>query len=460
MAGAISLEVLEDLVSPLCQKYDFARALFIETEGLTVSSNLNQTFVEPLSAQRGVVISILKDGLMYEGSSVVHGPRDISRTVRELEKTVQASNHKGSIKLIPEQPLRINAGGRLPDPMSEAEKAAFAKKVAQDIKSRNPMVAMASARYKQTNIRELYVSAKKSLEQFLPRFEAIYSAVLKDDRTNSTAQIYDGFSQRGSWELAADNLDLIDSMLADGEKILGAPRLEPGQYDCIFSPSLSGMLAHEAFGHGTEADTMQKGRARGTDYLGKYVASEKVRLYDSPDLKQAAASYFFDHEGFPASETRIVENGILTQAMTDHISASRMGYARSPNGRRENFDHKIYSRMTNTFFMAGDDSAEAMIASIENGFLVDRATNGMEDPKSWGIQLEALVARRIVAGKLTDQYFSPVIITGYVPDILQSISMVSRDFHINGLGMCGKGYKEWVKVTDGGPYLKLKARLA
>jgi TldD protein len=150
----------------------------------------------------------------------------------------------------------------------------------------------------------------------------------------------------------------------------------------------------------------------------------------------------------------------LTQAMTDHISASRMGYARSPNGRRENFDHKIYSRMTNTFFMAGDDSAEAMIASIENGFLVDRATNGMEDPKSWGIQLEALVARRIVAGKLTDQYFSPVIITGYVPDILQSISMVSRDFHINGLGMCGKGYKEWVKVTDGGPYLKLKARLA
>ena len=116
--------------------------------------------------------------------------------------------------------------------------------------------------------------------------------------------------------------------------------------------------------------------------------------------------------------------------------------------------------MTNTYFMPGEDKLEAMIASINEGFFVDRATNGMEDPKSWGIQLEALVARRISGGKLTDEYFSPVIVTGYVPEILQSISMISGDLHINGLGMCGKGYKEWVKVTDGGPYLRLKARLA
>ena len=28
-----------------------------------------------------------------------------------------------------------------------------------------------------------------------------------------------------------------------------------------------------------------------------------------------------------------------------------------------------------------------------------------------------------------------------------------------GNGGCGKGHKEWVKVADGGPYLKTKARL-
>jgi TldD protein len=84
----------------------------------------------------------------------------------------------------------------------------------------------------------------------------------------------------------------------------------------------------------------------------------------------------------------------------------------------------------------------------------------MEDPKGWGIQCEGSMAEEIRGGKLTGRVFSPVIVTGFVPDLLQSISAVSRDVAITGLGMCGKGHKEWVKVTDGGPYLRLKARVA
>jgi len=460
MQTTIDRRSLQDLIKPLAARYDFARALYIETNGSVVSSNLNQIFLEPLKVERGVVISILHRGILFEGSSVVHAMPDIKRTIRALERTVAESKSTGTLKLISE--TTANSAGSIVSvkEITDAEKAEFAGKVVHAIKERNKKVVMASARYKQTNTREIYVSGAKSLEQHLPRFEAVYSAVLKDDAANSTAQVYDGFSRKGSWELMADNLDLIDSMLIDGERILGAPRLNPGYYDCVFSPSLSGILAHEAFGHGTEADTMQKGRARGTAYLGKAVASPIVRLYDSPNLRDAAASFEFDHEGMPAAETRIVENGILTQAMTDHISASRLGYNRSPNGRRESFDHKIYSRMTNTYFMPGEHELEDMIKSIDDGFFIDRATNGMEDPKSWGIQLEALVARRIYQGQLTDTFFSPVIVTGFVPEILQSITMVSRDLEINGLGMCGKGYKEWVKVTDGGPYLKLRARLA
>jgi len=49
--------------------------------------------------------------------------------------------------------------------------------------------------------------------------------------------------------------------------------------------------------------------------------------------------------------------------------------------------------------------------------------------------------------------------TGYVPDLLGSISMLSPHREVFGSGGCGKGYKEWVKVSDGGPYLKTKARL-
>ena len=86
--------------------------------------------------------------------------------------------------------------------------------------------------------------------------------------------------------------------------------------------------------------------------------------------------------------------------------------------------------------------------------------NGMEDPKNWGIQCTAMKAREIKDGKLTGKVFSPATLTGYVPDVLESISMVSGEIEMNGSGYCGKGYKEWVKTSTGGSYLKFKGRLS
>lgn len=115
--------------------------------------------------------------------------------------------------------------------------------------------------------------------------------------------------------------------------------------------------------------------------------------------------------------------------------------------------------MTNTYFEAGTDSVEDMIASISYGFLLDNAMSGMEDPKNWGIQMMVNIAREIRDGKLTGKVFSPVVLTGYVPDLLKSITMMSDKEELCGSGFCGKGYKEWVKVSDGGPYIKAKIRL-
>jgi TldD protein len=115
--------------------------------------------------------------------------------------------------------------------------------------------------------------------------------------------------------------------------------------------------------------------------------------------------------------------------------------------------------MTNTFIEPGDASFEEMIASIDHGYYVCQCDNGMEDPKNWAIQCVAKYAVEIRDGKLTDNWFAPVIISGYVPDLLKSISMVSANHKIVGAGMCGKGYKEWVRVSDGGPCVKARAKL-
>ena len=115
--------------------------------------------------------------------------------------------------------------------------------------------------------------------------------------------------------------------------------------------------------------------------------------------------------------------------------------------------------MTNTIFMAGDDELADMIASIKHGYLLEGVQSGMEDPKNWGIQCMLTKGREIVDGVFTGKIVNPVIMTGYVPELLCSISMIGKDVAVYGSGYCGKGYKEYVKAVDGGPYIKAKARL-
>jgi len=252
---------------------------------------------------------------------------------------------------------------------------------------------------------------------------------------------------------------LRDKMLHTANKLTTAKPVVPGVYDVITDPSISGLIAHEAFGHGVEMDQFVKDRALAREYVGKYVASPICNMRDGAASVLSAASYFFDDDGVLAGDTQIIKDGILVTGISDLASATQLGTAPTGNGRRESSRRKAYSRMTNTFFEKGSDKLEDMIASIDHGYMLFETSNGMEDPKNWAIQCVAQYGIEIVDGKLTENYVSPVVISGYVPDLLKSISMVSDDFTVIGSGMCGKGYKEWVRVSDGGPALKVKVKL-
>ena len=206
-------------------------------------------------------------------------------------------------------------------------------------------------------------------------------------------------------------------------------------------------------------DMFVKERALAKQFVGKYVASPIVNMRDGAGAALSVASYFFDDDGVIAGDTQIIKDGILVAGISDLISASELGTVPTGNGRRESFRRKAYSRMTNTFFEKGTDKLEDMIASVKHGYMIFETNNGMEDPKNWAIQCVAEYGIEIVDGKLTDNWVSPVVMSGYVPDLLKSISMISDDFKVEGDGMCGKGHKEWVRVSDGGPALKVRVKL-
>jgi len=309
----------------------------------------------------------------------------------------------------------------------------------------------------------VYVDRTRQLHQQLHRVRQMCVGIFA--KGEHQAQLHAGREAIGGWEKLIDPLVVADEVVRDGPRILGAPRLpDPGEHVCVFDGHFAGIFAHEAFGHGTEQDLFLKDRSRGAEFLGKRVASDLVDMYDDPG-NGWAASYFFDDEGTLASSTHIVRAGILVAGLNDRHSQAELArrgqpVAKTANGRRESYDHKPYTRMTNTFFGPGTSSTAELIRGVRQGYHLTHPSNGMEDPKGWGIQLEGAMAEEIRDGRLTGRVFSPVVVTGSVPRLLQSVDGVGSEVVEASLGSCGKGYKEWVKVTDGGPALRLHAVIA
>ncbi len=457
--------LLQQLVEELEKTVPYAAAWAQDTSGERLWLDSREAHAEALERQRGVVLTVYTGRTFLEFAVNGIGTADfcprLSAGAETLVKTALAEG------ILSEGP-HIDPGAALeqtftvpvqipPAAVPLAEKMARLQEVRDDLQRREPRAVNIVAAYTHVRVAELFVNRRRCLAQELPRTQLVAQVVAREG--DHSARLHTGHCYQGGFEHAHLPEPQRERLLRDLGRILGAPRLPPGTYDCIFSPDFAGIFAHEAFGHGTEADLFLQRRSRGQHYLGKPVASPLVDLYDSPVRPGQAASYFFDHEGTLAQETKIIDRGILVRPLTNLPAALQYGLPRSANGRRESYSRKVYARMSNTYFGPGPHRFEDMVADIDHGFFLDHPSNGMEDPKGWGIQLEGLYAEEIRGGTLTGRVFSPVIVTGYVPDLLHSITMVGPEVMISGLGICGKGHKEWVKVSDGGPFLRLRARL-
>ena len=265
-------------------------------------------------------------------------------------------------------------------------------------------------------------------------------------------------SATGGWETLVFRDDELQATVDNAIALLGAERIEPGEYTVITAPGVTGTICHESFGHGVETDMFLKERAKAARFIEHPVGSPLVNIWDDPSCSGAFGSYFFDHEGMLAAPAQIVEDGIFRHGITDLYSATALGLSRTANGRRQDYSRKAYARMSNTFFASGTTPVADLFAQVDHGIYLERWSSGMEDPQGWGIQVTCHFGREIRNGKVTGRLFAPIGISGYVPDVLQSISAVGNDWLLDG-GGCGKGHKELVSVSSGGPHLLLKARL-
>lgn len=451
-------EYCKKLIAKLNDKYSYASILGVDSQGFNIRlDKFNTSISDSDECERGFVVKVY-DGKGYlEYSFNDLNADNIDEIAEKICNFEIKENKRVEAKMLEDEPMVKEFSRNDEKPMTIEEIISSLSKVKDECLARDEHIINAAAIYDGFTITKMFITKNKDLEQQYHWCNSYINVVSRRESTIKAARYVAGSvnTKDAVEELTSKIAETCDLSIA----LLDSLQIIPGEYDVITDPSITGLIAHEAFGHGVELDMVVKNRAKSKDYMNEYVASSIVSMHDGALAGLSVASYFFDDDGVLAHDTEIIRDGVLVAGMSDALSAMQLNQEPTGNGRRQSFTHKAYTRMTNTFFVPGTDKVEDMIKSIDYGFYLCDTNNGMEDPKNWQIQCVCEYAREIKDGKFTGRIFSPVILSGYVLDLLKSITMVSDAFKLEGSGFCGKGYKEWVRVSDGGPHLKARVKL-
>jgi TldD protein len=232
--------------------------------------------------------------------------------------------------------------------------------------------------------------------------------------------------------------------------LFDARRPPEGEMPVILAAGTSGVLLHEAVGHGFEADFNRAGSSAYSDMLGRKVAAPLVTLVDQASLPGERGALNYDDEGNTAGRTVLVENGVARSYLHDTISAAQYGVKPTGSGRRQSFRFAPMPRMSCTFLEAGPHSREEIIAAVDRGIIAETFTTGQVQlgagDYTFNVKNGWLVERGRVTAPVRD-----IILAGNGPELLQRITMVADDARLDAGGWtCGKN-GQYVPVSQGMP---------
>ncbi|MGE0398970.1 MAG: TldD/PmbA family protein [Kofleriaceae bacterium] len=238
--------------------------------------------------------------------------------------------------------------------------------------------------------------------------------------------------------------------------MLDAREAPAGEMPVVLGPGDSGILLHEAVGHGLEADFNRKETSNYSGQIGKNVASPLCTVVDDGTIVNSRGAINVDDEGYVGQSNTLIENGVLVGYMHDRLSAKHFGIKPTGNGRRESFRSMPLPRMTNTSLLGGKDNPEDIIKSVKKGIYAKRFSGGQVNISNGDFLFSLTESYLIEDGKLTAP-LKGVNLIGNGPEVLRRVDMLGSDFELSdGIWTCGKDGQS-VPVNVGTPTVRISS---
>ena len=404
------------------------------------------------SEKGGAVRAKIKGGWSFVSFNDIDKLKDYLRLAVDEASLIK----KGKIKLAPVPPLDKKVSIQVqkdPDKISLEEKHLLCSRYNQILLS-SKEIQTSDLKYADIRTIKYFLNSEGTYIE-TERIDTVLGMTAIARRGDNIQSAHEGIGGVGGYELVEGKEKEAEKAVHRAKDLLDAEPATGGRYTVIVDPKLSGVFAHEAFGHLSEADFLyENSRMQKIMRLGRIFGSSQLNIIDEPKIKGEGGYYLYDDEGVEAQRTYLIKEGKLVGRLHSRETAARMGEHPTGNARAISYEYPPIVRMSNTYIAPGDKSLEEMITGVEEGIYVRGFRGGQTNLEMFTFSPEEgyLIRKGKLGKKVRD-----LNLTGNIFTTLSNIEDIGNDLLLfTGPGGCGKGAQSPLPVSTGGPHLKIR----
>ena len=453
-------DLINRIVDYASKKSRYAEARFMESTVNSLSYRNGEFQGLNFATESGYAIRVVNNSISIAYSD----SKNWDDLKKAIDCAVEKSNFKGKNAIYEGDPVRdswkVEARKKIED-MSVEEKTAILRANDSVMEKAGASVRINAITDKRVN--QIYANSTGSeIRGDISRIYYFYMVGVVE--SGEFEQSVEQYGASSGYEYL-DELSLeerIEHDINDLHQSAAAPRVNPGKFDIIVGPEISGIVAHESCGHPTEYDRIigREGAQAGESFLtGKKhpyrIGADIVNVIDDPSMEKSFGHYRYDDEGVKSRKRYLYRNGKTNEFILNRESAAILGVESNGGGRSASWDLEPLARMSTTYIEPGDYKFDDLFEGIRRGVYIKSFTEWNIDDIRFNEKYVGKEAYLITDGDISGRVRRPTIETNTV-SFYSAIDAIGRDLEFNA-GMCGKGDPmQGVDVWMGGPHMRLR----
>lgn len=407
-----------NIFEELTTQADQVEVINLENEATTIEFEANKLKASRVEQTSGVAVRLVKDGrLGFTASS------DMRRPERLVENALQSARFGDPVSLIfpaPRPAEDVQSYDRRIAELSVSSLVEIGFDILEVIHAAEPQALVNLALQRNTQHFALQNQAGAKID--FQRSPFSMSAEITRIEGDDVLMLFDmmGVTQ---WE--DDYLDFARRLADKLEKARILVPIHSGKMPVIFSPA-GGLVLGVPLMEGVNGKNVYTGVSPLIGKIGEKICDEKITVVDDGTLDGRYGSSPYDDEGIPHQRTTIIEQGVLKNFLYDLKTAAQSGVQSTGNGTRGLFSPPR-PEPTNLTFAAGDTPVAEMIASVEDGLLIEDVLGiGQGNIISGSFSNPISLAFKIEHGQIVGRVKNASIADN-VYELLKHVSAVSQE---------------------------------